>query len=204
MIQLDKDIAARIPINLIDSTGQPVAGVTGAAVTVTVQKANGAYQTIPVDGSNWFESTSGAFANSGTYDLLLPSSALDTEGMLKYAVAATGAEIYKGVLYVEPPTPAYVSFTGGGDTVSPVIARVVATRRTSVTVEFSESVVMTDAANGALNTVNYTIGGLTVSSVIQLSNRSVRLTTSPQTPGTVYTLTVSNIEDLDGNVIAVA
>jgi hypothetical protein len=69
-----------------------------------------------------------------------------------------------------------------------------------VEVVFSEPVVDADA----LNPANYGItggGGLDVFSVIKMTNSIFRLTTSKQTPATVYTLTASNIFSLDGDLI---
>ncbi|MBL9126442.1 MAG: SUMF1/EgtB/PvdO family nonheme iron enzyme, partial [Verrucomicrobiales bacterium] len=71
-----------------------------------------------------------------------------------------------------------------------------------VTVVFSEAVSETTAGTAA----NYAFsGGISVSEVLVLTPTSVRLTTSLQTPGTRYTLTVANIRDLasgGGNAVA--
>jgi formylglycine-generating enzyme required for sulfatase activity len=73
---------------------------------------------------------------------------------------------------------------------------------TDVTVTFTESVSEATAGNLA----NYGLsGGLGISEVLVLTPSSVRLTTTPQTPGARYTLTVSGIRDLaggGGNLIA--
>jgi len=73
---------------------------------------------------------------------------------------------------------------------------------TDVTVIFSEGVTEATASTPS----NYGLsGGLAISEVLVLTPTSVRLTTSAQTPGTKYTLTVSGIRDLSsggGNLIA--
>jgi hypothetical protein len=61
---------------------------------------------------------------------------------------------------------------------------------------------MTAAANGALNLTNYSIPGLTLTAVVSLTSQQVMLTTSAQSPNFLYNLTVTNIEDLQGNPIA--
>ena len=97
---------------------------------------------------------------------------------------------------------AQVSFIAAGATANPMIVTIVAVRPTQVQITFSKPVVMTAASNGALNLANYVIAGLPITAIISLNSTQVQLTTTPQTPGLTYNLTVSNIEDLDGNVIA--
>ena len=94
-----------------------------------------------------------------------------------------------------------VSFLSNGDTVNPIIVQVSSPKFTQVKVTFSEPVVMTGAANGALNLANYNIPGLTLIAVSSLTSQQVLLTTSAQTPSFLYSLSVSNVEDLVGNPI---
>ena len=88
------------------------------------------------------------------------------------------------------------------DTTPPTIKSVVSgSSYTDVTVVFSEAV--SDAT--ASNLGNYSLSdGLEITEVVILSPTSVRLTTSGQSPGAAYTLTVSQIRDLaagGGNLI---
>jgi hypothetical protein len=94
-----------------------------------------------------------------------------------------------------------VSFLSNGDTVNPFIVQVASPKHTQVKITFSEPVVMTTGANGALNLANYSIPGLTLIAVQSLTAQQVMLTTSAQTPNFLYTLAVINVEDLIGNPI---
>lgn len=94
-----------------------------------------------------------------------------------------------------------VSFLSNGDTVNPIIVSVSSPKHTEVKVTFSEAVVMTTGANGALNLANYNIPGLTIIAITSLTAQQVLITTSPQTPNFLYTLSVVNVEDLVGNPI---
>ena len=73
---------------------------------------------------------------------------------------------------------------------------------THITLTFSEPINLADATNAA----NYTLsGGLVVSNaVLLLDRRTVILTTSPQTPGSNYTVQVSGVRDCSsaGNTVA--
>lgn len=56
--------------------------------------------------------------------------------------------------------------------------------------------------SGALVSTNYTFdNGLTASAVAKESDNTYMVTTSQQTSGISYTLTVSNVQDLFGNTI---
>jgi hypothetical protein len=61
---------------------------------------------------------------------------------------------------------------------------------------------MDTSSIGALNVSNYSIPGLTIYSSTALTSQQVLLATSAQTPNFLYTLTVSNVQDLQGNTIA--
>lgn len=98
-------------------------------------------------------------------------------------------------------TGAGVSFYSNGDTVAPFIVLVASPSHTQVRITFSEAVVMTTGANGALNVNNYQIPGLTVLNVTSLSAQQVMLTTSTQTANFLYSLGVTSIQDLQGNTI---
>ena len=65
-----------------------------------------------------------------------------------------------------------------------------------VDIEYSE----VPGYTSALNPLNYSIdNGLQVLSVIPALPKGVRITTSNQTPGTIYNLTISNVVDTAGN-----
>jgi len=83
--------------------------------------------------------------------------------------------------------------TVGGDLKPPTIRSVVGNDTFDMlTVEFSEAV----ETNSSAEVLNYSLsGGATVSAVTVISPTVVRLTTSPQTPATSYTLTIENIMD---------
>ena len=95
------------------------------------------------------------------------------------------------------------SATTLGDTSPPTIVSVNAVSATTVKVEFNESVEQTSAETAG----NYTLtGGVTVSTAeLQVDgSKSVVITTSAQTEGNQYTLTVSGVKDASaaGNTMA--
>lgn len=100
MIEVKRNISARLPVILVDSANSPVAGVAFGAVTATVEKADGTTQAVTVTVSDWAENTTGAFNGAGKYTILLPASALDTNGTLSYAVKVASALIYVNVIKV--------------------------------------------------------------------------------------------------------
>ncbi len=96
------------------------------------------------------------------------------------------------------PGPFTYDFTGLG--INPFVSLAGAEDGYHVKVIFSEQVVVAEA----LIPANYAItggGGLTVFEVTQETALVYRLRTSLQTPGQSYLLTVSNIHDLQGNLI---
>ncbi len=91
----------------------------------------------------------------------------------------------------------YILVQPAADSAGPLITRAVPSGfRTNVVVIFNE--ILTGASVAPTNfTVN---NGLTVSAAVLRPNlREIVLTTSAQTPGTVYTLTVSNVTDRAGS-----
>lgn len=88
----------------------------------------------------------------------------------------------------------------GIDTTPPLVVSVNAVKDNIVTVGFNEQV---DSVTAAVYS-NYSISpSLTVSgAALSADGRTVELTTSTQTTGTAYTLTVKNIKDSSGNAIA--
>jgi hypothetical protein len=208
MLELKKDVQVWVPVRMIDPAGVPIVGLTDADVVCSVFKSDGTEVTQGVGPTTWEEATVGALADAGVYRVRLSAGLLDVLGFLTYAIqdSATPPNIFVGladiVAYLQPaPTP-YVSFTANGDTVAPIILQVASPKHTQVRVTFSEAVVMTTASNGALNLSNYDIPGLTITAATATTAQQVVLTTSTQTPNLLYTLTVTNVEDLQGNPIA--
>lgn len=90
------------------------------------------------------------------------------------------------------------TFTGV-DTAAPSVTAGTALDYRTIDITFSEKV---DAAS-AQNSANYTIiPALAVNgAVLQPDGVTVRLTTDPQTGGTIYTVTVTEVKDIAGNAI---
>ncbi|MCD6102321.1 MAG: lamin tail domain-containing protein, partial [Candidatus Cloacimonetes bacterium] len=89
-------------------------------------------------------------------------------------------------------------FVTGGDITPPTITSANATSSTNVNLVFSEKV----SQETAEVISNYSINGLTVLDAnLQADSITVELTTSEQTEGEIYTITVNNVEDLAGNPI---
>lgn len=97
----------------------------------------------------------------------------------------------------EPPA----HWTGnpwGTDETPPQLSAVSCTEATKVKVTFSETPDNTTATNKA----NYAIDNSVTISSASLSGNTVTLTTSALSEGVAYTLTVNNVKDKAGNVIA--
>ena len=102
MIEIKKGASSRVPVRLFDSSsGLPVAGKTYVEVSVSVEHGDG---TVTVMGSpptlDWAEVTSGDFAGTGKYTLILASPYTSVVGCLVYAVAGTGLKTYLGAVKV--------------------------------------------------------------------------------------------------------
>lgn len=161
----------------------------------------------------WDEATAG-HATAGTYGL----QATDTKTAVDAINIETDAASIAGAVWdvaiaghvgagstgekLNSGGVPYARFYANGDTVAPFIIQVTSPKHTQVRVTYSEAVVMDTSPIGALNTANYTIPGLTVTGAQSLTAQQVMLTTSAQTPNFLYTLTVTNVEDLQGNPIA--
>ncbi|HEU4964769.1 MAG TPA: S-layer homology domain-containing protein [Bacilli bacterium] len=133
-------------------------------------------------------------SSNGT-DVVLTTSA-QTEGSI-YNVVVSGVtdEAGNGVDTDNDEFP----FGGRAvDTEEPTISVAYAGTNTSVYVEFSEDV---DNAT-AEDIENYSIEGLTIVKAEQQDDKNiVKLTTSEQVEGNVYTLEIANVEDVVGNVL---
>lgn len=134
------------------------------------------------DGNQISESTSTNFFDSD----LLPGITYTYEVS---AVNGQGLESVKS----DP-----LDVTTLADTTPPVILSVQADE-TNVTVSFNEAL----DAQSATNLANYGISnGVTISeALLDQNNKTVTLTTSSHTEGTVYSLSVSAVEDLSGNAM---
>ncbi|MBI2949937.1 MAG: hypothetical protein HYY23_20075 [Verrucomicrobia bacterium] len=162
---------------------------TTATFTVAATSAS-PYFTTPV--YQWYKSGIAIRgANSASYTTALLKKA-DSGAKYKCLVAMPGVSA----------TSSEVTLTVNDDTTPPAIVKVTGSDSFNrVTVEFSEPVTAATAGTAG----NYTIAGLTVSSVSVLSDTKVRLTTGKQAENTDYTLTVANIQDTatgKANVIA--
>lgn len=92
--------------------------------------------------------------------------------------------------------PFTYNFTATG--IAPFITIATSLDAFRVQVNYSEPVVVADA----LVVGNYSITpSITIFSVVQNSPISYTLTTSQQTPGTSYTITVTNVRDLQNNPV---
>jgi hypothetical protein len=136
-------------------------------------------------GASTFGDLPGATAASYTTPTL---TLADNGSKYRVNVAITGksATSREALLTVDTQPPTIASVVGSGNF-------------TTATVVYSEAVTSATAGDKA----NYSVdGGLTVSSVKVVNPTTVRLTTSKQTSGTKYNVTVSNVKDLVGNNIA--
>ena len=98
-MELKQGVALRVPVTLITSaTGAPMTGVAFGAVVCYLQKQAGAAAPKVVDGTNWFELDS--VNMPGEYDLLLSSGDIDTPGFLRYSVATSTSQTYRGLMEV--------------------------------------------------------------------------------------------------------
>lgn len=179
-------------ITITSGTGvgqsRSISGYVGATRIATVDRAWG---TNPANGSGYIilpAAPSSTLTNAGIAEAVWDEALAGhlTAGTTGAALAAAGTG---------------VQFYANGDTVNPIIFSVASPKHTQVRVTFSEPVVMTTDPNGALNLSNYSIGGLTISAIEALTPQQVLLTTSSQTPNFLYTLTITNVEDLAGNPI---
>jgi len=193
-------------ITIYDVNNEPLAGIvptwknffevtTGAVppVVACVEIGGGLYRipraTVPeAHYVGILDFGAGSYPRYGTYDSR-------AEDALEVATQQDIAELNLAA------TPPYVQFTGGGETVCPVIQSVSAPTRNQINITYSEPVIMTSDLNGALRLANYVVDSLTLLSVQRVADDQVCITTLAQTPQMRYTLTVFNVEDLDGNPI---
>jgi hypothetical protein len=186
-------IDASLPIpgqylSSFDKNSGPVSIVTQPA-SATVDEGTPVSFSVEADGTppytyQWRKN--GANIDGATGRVYSIPFASFADNGAKFSVVVTGpqgsATSADATLTVNKDTtpPTLVAAYGGGDF-------------TSVRVEFSERVDPTSATTPG----NYTIsGGVTVSGAAMINDRTVRLTTSRQTGGQTYTLTVNNVKDM--------
>jgi hypothetical protein len=185
------DASLPIPGQYLSSFGKnsgPVSIVTQPA-SATVDEGTPVSFSVEPDGTppytyQWRKNGANIDGATGqTYSIPFASFA---DNGAKFSVVVTGAQgsvtSADATLTVNKDTtpPTLVAAYGGGDF-------------TSVRVEFSERVDPTSATTAG----NYSIsGGVTVSGAAMINDTTVRLTTSRQTGGQTYTLTVNNVKDM--------
>lgn len=91
MLEYKQSTQIRVPIRLLSATNTGVAGVLYSAITVSIKKADGTVSAFVPTAGQWAEATTGAFFQTGTYDLIVPSSYTDQVGPFVVAVVAGGA-----------------------------------------------------------------------------------------------------------------
>jgi hypothetical protein len=94
-IKRDKSVAAKLPVMMRDSSGNPVTGLADTDVVVKYQKQNGSLTTKTMSPSNWTE------VGQGKYDISFTATELNTEGDFFYPVTGTGAEQFSGLARIE-------------------------------------------------------------------------------------------------------
>lgn len=153
-----------------DSSMYVINGVTPGAYPVTPTG-------VSVLGSNLLITTT-EMTDGETYQLIIPN----------VGIVSVLNEPFQGIFN---PT-----FTGAGTRPFIVISRSIDAR--IVEVVYNERVIVSDATNPA----NYSItpGPLAVTSVDSLTEMTYRLHTAKQTDGTLYTIVVSNVRDIAGNL----
>ncbi len=135
---------------------------------------------------------------SATKDHTLVRKSSVTEGTTDWTTSA-GTTVEDSQWIVYPiDTFEYLGSHGENDTTPPTLASAYATSSTAVEVTFDEQVDQTTAETIA----NYSVANLTITdAILQSLGKTVELITTAQDPGYAYTVTVSNVEDLAGNVI---
>jgi len=168
------------------STGEPYEGCLVKVSNVTTTQGPSTYGEWYVnDGSGQCQIDDGIYA-------------YDNPTVGDTFASITGALDYSSGEYGINPRDADDFITTGGDTTPPTINSANASNETTVGIIFSEGLDQTTAET----TSNYAISpALSISDATLQNNNQVILTTATQESGTVYTVTVNNVEDLNGNVI---
>jgi len=171
------------PRGSITITGQPVGATAGENEFITLSVAFNATHAPAV--VQWQRNGVNVPGLTGGKARLGPLKATDA-GSYRAVISIPGA--------VSSSAAATIAVTP--DVTPPAIRSVVGSPSFDMlTVEFTEAI----TAETAMDLFNYQLnGGLSISAATVLSSTSVKLTTSPQTPGATYTLTIDNIEDMAG------
>jgi len=168
------------------STGEPYEGCLVKISDVTTTQA-------PIEHGEWY-------VNDGSGECQIDDAiyTYDNPTVGESFASITGAVDYSYDLYGINPRDASDFATTGGDTTPPTINSANASNETTVGIIFSEGLDQTTAETAS----NYTISpALTITDATLQNNNQVILTTGSQESGTVYTVTVNDVEDLNGNVI---
>jgi len=168
------------------STGEPYEGCLVKISNVTVTEEPSSY-------GEWFvdDGSGNCQIDDGIYTYNDPTIG-------ETFASITGAVDYYPSEYGINPRDADDFVTSGGDTTPPTINSANASNETTVGIIFSEGLDQTTAETLS----NYSISpALSISDATLQNNNQVILTTGSQESGTAYTVTVNNVEDLNGNVI---
>lgn len=175
-------------LSSFDKNSGPVTIVTQPA-DATVDEGRPVSFTVEVDGTppytyQWKKN--GADITDATNKVYSIQYASFADNGARFSVTVTGAQ--------GTATSSQATLTVNRDTTPPtLLAAYGGADFTSVRVEFSERVDPTTATTPG----NYSIsGGISVSGAVMINESTVRLTTSRQTGGQTYTLTVNNIRDM--------
>lgn len=98
MLEFKSNQILRLPVKMVNSSGDIVNGISNTGVSVTVEKADGTLVDFSPSNVQWLQVTQTAFADAGKYTLILPASYCDQNGLLTYAVAAGGSRTYLGAI----------------------------------------------------------------------------------------------------------
>ncbi len=194
-----------MPADYVGLIEQPVAAKTmpknsRLELSILPTAGNGAYTNINRFMYQWY-------LNNQPIDSTVNASAKTTKLVIPL-VAATDAGTYKCQVMFPGYKPVFSAnsvITVVDDQVAPLLTNTVGSATlNTVTITFNEAMEQASVTTAA----NYTAtGGLTISAVNpvmdSLGNVSqVILTTSAQTPGQKYTITVKSVTDLAGNPVA--
>jgi hypothetical protein len=188
---------------VINWTTQPPTSVTnneGTQRTLTVAAA-GSYYDVP-DATEIYQWQTQAPGSSTWTDVSGANSATFTSPFL---VPADNGRKYRCVAFIpgKSQASAETTVTVTPDSTAPVVSQVFGTETLNqIVVRYSERVT---AATAGITGAYGVTGGLVINAVaLQANGTDVILTTTPQTPGTQYTVQVTGVRDVSvaGNLIA--